>query len=1733
MYNLSSVSIITKAGLVIGVMLALFLLSSSLYDSAHARTAPEEINYEERRTDAVAAFTAVDPEGHGIQWTLAGDDALDFDITGGALTFKSTPDFENPVDDDSDNVYEVTVQADDGDSTRRITQVLIVKVINVDEDGEVTLSALQPQEGIRLTAKLIDADGAPVDRLPITTAETDLTEEANNTKWRWSRSATKTGTFTDIAGATTANRTPTEDDVDMYLRATATYDDREGEGKTAQMVSDNQVREKDYKNARPRFENVYGEVIAGTVDGDVIDRGVGRSVAEDADPDDPVGGPVVASDDARDVLTYTLTGAAAGPFDIDSGTGQIKVGAGVTLDAETAPSYTGTVTATDPPGLSAVVTVTITVVDVDEAPVIEGGVTAKDYPEIIDDSLPPVVETYTGSDQEDTTPVRWSLSGADSGKFSIAANGDLTFNDPPDFEAEADANSNNIYEVTVTATDSTGNTASRDVTVNVTNVDELGVVTLSTLQPEAGTELRAELTDPDDSISGLTWRWSKGGNQIPGATSSTYIPKATPNDTDVGSFLTVTATYNDGAGGPRTLPATTANAVQGPDTTNKPPKFPDQDPDRSGDQSSSTSRSVDENMATGRDVGAPVEAEDCDPDPNVDPPLPCTTNTDNLTYSLEGRDAASFDIVRATGQLRTKAALDHETKRSYTVTVKATDPTSASDTISVTITVTDMPEAPVISGDSPGTYAEKGTAAVAAFTARDPERDPVTWTLAGTDADDFSITNGTLRFISPPDYETPTDRGGTSPSTAVAGDRIYEVTVRASDGGQATTAEKPITVTVLNLDEPGTVMLSTVQPKDGVAVTATLSDPDGTVTGESWQWAQSSSRTGTFTNIRNATNPTFMPGDNPDTMEVVEPSYAGKYLRATVTYRDPQSTRITKTAFVASTRAVLKEDYENQAPVFPDQNPDTEAIDNTATSRTIPEDTAPGKPVGDPVKATDMGETRPETLTYTLTGANASLFSIDRMTGQIRVGQGTVLNFNGDELITGGNNLASYEVIVTATDPGGLSTPITVTITVTNVDEAPTIAAATADNGHTSKDHPENSVVVSMPVSTYSATDPEDDTDEDIDLKWSLSGNDADLFCIGNDDGNPTIPRGQLRFNAPPNFEAPVDAGHNNTYNVTVVVTDSRGNTATRDVVVTVTNVEEAGTVTLSTVQPEDGEGLSAVLNDLDGRTTSVKWQWYRSVDGTPTSPLGNAPDIADLSLLYAEEPATGVWEKIAGKTSATYTPVSADVGKFLLVTATYSDRNRNVTDDDNSTDEDETKDQARVVSDNAVQGPDTNNKPPKFPDRDTNTAGDQKDQTRTVAEGTAADQVVGEPVTANDCDHAVDQGQCNGNTDNLTYSLSGTDAPSFSIDRRTGQLLTKAPLDYETKQTYTVTVKATDPSDESDSITVTITVTGINEPPTLSKRALVISGRSNVDHPEEDTRTVATYTAVGPEATRVSWSLLGDDFRDFSISGGRLTFRGTPNYESPVDQNTDNSYHVTVRAAGGGFTATRAVTVRVVNEDEEGTLVVSPRAARVGVELTATLTDPDGRSGDEPPITAAEMDLTDDAAWLWAKSPDGSTGWTTIAGANANTYTPDADDVGSYLRATANYTDGEGFGKSAEDESGRVTAVRPDGRVTLSSPRPEVGLDLTATLTDPDGGVSGLTWQWARSPNGTTGWGDIFGATSGTYRPVPADLGDYLRATATYTDAEASGQTAEEASAFQVVGSTSGWGCKPVAVAA
>ena len=125
------------------------------------------------------------------------------------------------------------------------------------------------------------------------------------------------------------------------------------------------------------------------------------------------------------------------------------------------------------------------------------------------------------------------------------------------------------------------------VTVKVTNIDELGTVILSSLQPRVGVPITASLTDPDGGISGVTWQWYDSTintgdltvDAIDKATSAAYTPVAG----DVGDTLRARASYTDGHGASKSQVGASANTAQA-DTRNKAPVFPDQDPDTAGDQ---------------------------------------------------------------------------------------------------------------------------------------------------------------------------------------------------------------------------------------------------------------------------------------------------------------------------------------------------------------------------------------------------------------------------------------------------------------------------------------------------------------------------------------------------------------------------------------------------------------------------------------------------------------------------------------------------------------------------------------------------------------------------------------------------------------------------------------------------------------------------------------------------------------------------------------------------------------------------------------------------------------------------------------------------------------------------------------------------------------------------------------------------------------------------------------------
>ena len=79
-----------------------------------------------------------------------------------------------------------------------------------------------------------------------------------------------------------------------------------------------------------------------------------------------MGLPLTATDPDDDTLTYTLSGADYGSFDLNAATGQLTTREGVSYDYETQAAYAVTVTAEDPEGAIASINVTVSLTDVEE-----------------------------------------------------------------------------------------------------------------------------------------------------------------------------------------------------------------------------------------------------------------------------------------------------------------------------------------------------------------------------------------------------------------------------------------------------------------------------------------------------------------------------------------------------------------------------------------------------------------------------------------------------------------------------------------------------------------------------------------------------------------------------------------------------------------------------------------------------------------------------------------------------------------------------------------------------------------------------------------------------------------------------------------------------------------------------------------------------------------------------------------------------------------------------------------------------------------------------------------------------------------------------------------------------------------------------------------------------------------------------------------------------------------------
>ena len=147
--------------------------------------------------------------------------------------------------------------------------------------------------------------------------------------------------------------------------------------------------------------------------------------------------------------------------------------------------------------------------------------------------------------------------------------------------------------------------------------------------------------------------------------------------------------------------------------------------------------------------------------------------------------------------------------------------------------------------------------------------------------------------------------------------------------------------------------------------------------------------------------------------------------------------------------------------------------------------------------------------------------------------------------------------------------------------------------------------------------------------------------------------------------------------------------------------------------------------------------------------------------------------------------------------------------------------------------------------------------------------------------------------------------------------------------------------------------------------------------------------------------------------------------------------------------------------------------------------------SGGTATLTAVTAGGTGTCTIQWQSSPDGSTGWANISGANGTTYAPTSLTTTTYYRATYSCT-----GLDCNLATSNTQALTVNADLTIQTqPQPItecVGGSLSMNVVVTAGGGTGaITYVWEQSATGTGGWSAAVGGTnSPTYTPPSTTAG-------------------------------------------
>ena len=1441
-------------------------------DEAPSFTSPtQNLSVNENNAAAIYQAQATDPEDASLAYSASGADAGLFTInnTSGDLAFKNPPSFESPLDQDGNNVYELSITATDG--ANQASQAVAVTVDDVNEAPTFASASvnLDTDENAASFAHIVEAadDEDQGDQLTYQLGGDDAAAFAFDAN-------TRSLTFQQSPDY----ENPADDDANNYYRVRITAAD--AEYSTTQDIT---ITVADLNDEAPQFTSATSLTLDYTAI--VVGTNIYTAAATDAD--------------ANDQVSFTLGGADASHFVFDSSSGALAFVQAPSLetpqDDNGDNTYELTITATDLGANSSELALSISVVDdTGSAPTFDQASVSID----VDENSPGTIYTAQASDVDPGDTLSYSISGVDAELLIIGDNGDIAFPEPPDYENPLDSGADNTYEITITATDSIGKQASQDLRITILNLNDNSpkfdlastafdvaenstAITTVAADDVDGDDLTFALTNTSDA-SFFTLDPSSGVlsfNQAPdfetaqdsnsdntyelelsvfdGAHTTTQAITVTVTDVDEApSFTSASesvsvnentsgavyqAQATDPEGATLTYSASGADAslftldsTSGELAFKQSPNFEqalDQGADNTynlditaSDGSHQVSQSLSITVADVNEApafaSASVDLNAAENDSSFTHTVDAASDEDQneqLTYQLSGDDAAAFDFDANTRSLTFQQSPDFEnpedqnTDNAYQITITASDG-DLQATQAITVTVTDVDEAPSFASANESLSVNENTSgAVYQAQATDPEGATLTYSASGTDASLFTLdsTSGDLAFKQSPNFEQPTDQGANN---------TYELTITAADASNQTSQSLSITVTDVN-EAPSfasaSVDLNAAENDSSFAhIVDAAADEDS---GQTLAYSLSGNDASDF-NFDTATRSLSFK-QAPD-FENPEDQNTDNAYQITITASDSQySTSQAITITVA--------DLNDEAPQF------TSAASLALDYTSVVVDTTIYT-----VQATDADAG--DQITYTLSGTDASHFSFAASSGELAFSELPSLESPKDD---NGDN--SYELTITATDLGANSTDLALSVNVADdTGTAPTFASASAS--------------ISVDENTASAvyTAQASDVDPGDILTYSISGTDHQLFTIDPSSG-------ELAFNTAPDYENPSDSGTDNIYDLAITATDTIGKQANQSLTISVNNLNDnAPKFALASTAFDVAENSTAITtvaaNDSDGDSFSFA-----------------LVSTADSSL-FTLDPTSGV--------------LSFNQAPDFETPA-----------DDNS---DNTYELKLSVDDGA------------------NTTTQEITITVTNIDEAPTFTSASESVSVNEnTSGAVYQAQATDPEDaTLTYSASGTDASLFTLDPTSGELAFKNSPDYESPaddgadNTYNLDITAADATNQV-SQALTITIADVNEAPAFASTSVDLNAAEN------DSSFAHIVEAASDEDSgqTLAYSLSGDDASEFNFDTATrtLAFKQAPDFESPADQNTDNAYQITITASDGDLQATQAITITVTNVEE------------------------------------------------------------------------------------------------------------------------------------------------------------------------------------------------------------------------